>query len=368
MATAPSVLTRHQRRYRLVTSLKQGPSDGTAFEGVRKCVDIAPGTTLRLCELSGAGRVVRLWITLPVLGRGVVLKRAVLRIHWDGEATPSVEVPLGDFFGACFGSPAQLVSERLVVAGGGYLCRFEMPFNTGAILEIANDSDTMVRDLFFQVGYHEEPPRAEPAPTFHAQHRQADPRASEGPVTVLEAAGRGWLAGLKVDLQTTGWWLKLPLRDIALPRGFGLGLLEGWETIVVDDDPPLVGTGAEDYFSGGFYFKGAPFCTPTHGCPTRSFLLGRASAYRLHVDDPIAFDESLSITLDHGLKNRMSGSYSSVAYWYQSEPHAPFPALAPAPERLPRWPWKNLAQWLVLAALLAVAASAAIYLATRYLG
>jgi hypothetical protein len=357
----------HQSRFRLVTSLNQGPSDGTGFDGVRKHVDVAPRTTLRLCRLEGAGRIVRLWVTLPVVGRGVVLKRAVLRVYWDGEVDPSVEVPLGDFFGVPFGKPAWLVSEHLVVAGGAYLCRFEMPFNTEAIIEIANDSDAAVRELFFQVGYYEEPARAEPAPTFHAQYRHENATVNDGPVVLLQARGRGWLAGVKIDVQNCSWWLKLPLKDIVLPRGFGLGLLEGWETIIVDGDRAnlLLGTGAEDYFSGGFYFKGAPFCTPSHGCTMRSFLLGRVSAYRLHLDDPIPFNESISFMLDHGLKNRMSGSYSSVAYWYQHEPHALFPELSSATRRLPRWPWAQLAQWLVCAMLLVSVGGVVVYFASR---
>ena len=67
----------------------------------------------------------------------------------------------------------------------------------------------------------------------------------------LEAEGTGWFAGLKLDVQNRSWWLKPPLRHIALPRGLGLGLLEGWETIVVDNDDatPIKGTGAEDYVS-----------------------------------------------------------------------------------------------------------------------
>jgi hypothetical protein len=354
-------------RFRLITSLRLVPPDGSAFDGVRKHVDIAPGETARLCRIQGAGRIVRLWITLPVLGQSVVLKRAVLRMYWDGEARPSVEVPLGDFFGAAFGRPAELVSEPLVLAGGAYLCRFEMPFNTEAILEIANDSDAPVRYLFFQVGYYEEPPREEPAPTFHAQYRQEDPTTPGEPVVLLEATGRGWLAGLKVDVQNRAWWLRPPLRDILLPRGLGLGLLEGWETMVVDGDraAPLVGTGAEDYFSGGFYFKGGPFCTPGHGCTSKSFLLGRASAYRFHLDDPIFFDESLSITLDHGLRNGMEGTYSSVAYWYQHEPHGPSPALPAAARRRPRFPWVNLAQWLLCATLLGGAIGLLVYLICR---
>jgi len=362
-----STLLKHQSRFRLVTSLKQGPSDGTGFDGVRKHVDIAPRMTTRLCRLKGAGRIVRFWVTLPVVGRDFVLKRAVLRMYWDGEVKPSVEVPLGDFFGAPFGKPTWLVSEYLVLAGGAYLCRFDMPFNTQAIIEIANDSDMAVRDLFFQVGYYEEPARTESEPTFHAQYRLENGTANDGPVLLLKALGRGWLAGIKVDVQNRSWWLKRPLAEIILPRGFGLGLLEGWETIIVDGDhrDPLLGTGAEDYFSSGFYFKGAPFCTPSHGCTMRSFLLGRVSAYRFHLDDPIPFDESISFTLDHGLKNRMHGSYSSVVYWYQQEPHAQFPDLPPAMRRLPHWPWTQLVQWLVCAMMFITGGGVVIYFASR---
>ena len=136
-----------------------------------------------------------------------------------------------------------------------------------------------------------------------------------------------------------------------------MGILEGWETISVDEDKPNEGTGGEDYFNGGFYFMGAPFSTPTHGCSLRSFFLGRVSAYRLHVDDPIWFDESIVVALDHGLRNTMAADFTSVCYWYQAEPHAPFPTLPGPDERLPTTPWINPLQWLLLAAgvMLAVA-------------
>ncbi|MEZ4298535.1 MAG: DUF2961 domain-containing protein [Polyangiaceae bacterium] len=106
----------------------------------------------------------------------------------------------------------------------------------------------------------------------------------------------------------------------------------------------MTGTGLEDYFSAGFYFKGAPFCTPTHGCTARSLLLARASAYRFHTDDPIAFEESLDFTLDHGLHNTMAADCTMVAYWYQREPHDAYPPLPPADQRGLAFPWKNLVQ------------------------
>ncbi|MBW1878720.1 MAG: DUF2961 domain-containing protein [Deltaproteobacteria bacterium] len=316
----------------------------------RKALVIEAGQTQTLCRLTGAGSITRFWMTLPLTGQGPVLKDAVLRVYWDGESDPSIETPLGDFFGASFGRPRRLVSAHLVITGGAYLCRFEMPFNTGARIEVENQGSRPLRHLFFQVGYLEEPARTTPVPTLHAQYRREDPTTSGRSFAVLEARGEGWLAGLKMDLQCREWWLRPPLADLFLPRGFGLGILEGWETMVVDGDGAnaLCGTGTEDYFSGGFYFLGRPFCTPTHGCTHLGLLTGRVSAYRLHLDDPIHFEQSLDIGLDHGLENSMAGDFTSVAYWYQQEPHHPFPALPPAAERRPGMPWKNIAQWALL--------------------
>jgi len=331
------------RPYRLVTSreLTQPP---------QKHVDIAPGATLTMCRLEGAGRIVRLWLTLPLLGQRAALKDVALRMYWDGEPEPSVDVPLGDFFGASFGKPTRIVSDRVLIVGGAYVSRFEMPFNAGAILELRNDSQRTLRTLFFQVGYYQDAARAGLEPTLHAQFRR-EPRTAQGePFVAMQAVGEGTFLGLRVDLQTRAWWLKRPLSQIPLPRGFGLGILEGWERVVVDGDHAnaLSGTGGEDYFSGGFYFLGGPFLTPSYGCTHKSFFTGRVSAYRFHVDDPIPFSKSLEVTLDHGVSNSMTADYSSVAYWYQQEPHAPFPPLPPVAARRPTFPWMNPVQWLLL--------------------
>jgi hypothetical protein len=146
-------LTPHPGRYRLVTSrAEQGGQ-------TRKQVDVAAGQTLTICRLEGAGRIVRLWMTVPLLGQRSVLNDGVLRIYWDGESSPSIETPLGDFFGATFGKARRLVSECLVIAGGAFLCRFKMPFNKGAVIEVDNQSRRSIRNLFFQVGYYRQAPR-----------------------------------------------------------------------------------------------------------------------------------------------------------------------------------------------------------------
>ncbi|MFT5687128.1 MAG: hypothetical protein ACI8RZ_008085 [Myxococcota bacterium] len=261
-----------------------------------------------------------------------------LRIYWDDHPVPGVDSPLGDFFAGSFGRVVPFRSRWLTVAGGGYLCMHPMPFGTRAVVEITNDHPTRSPTLFFQVQWHEEatPGKRE---YFHARWQQTDHARDSPAIPILDTKGRGQLLGLTVSLQCRDWWLRRPLRDIVLPRGMGLGLLEGWETIQIDDEPPVSGTGLEDYFNSGFYFQGGPFHTDAYGCLQRSFLLGRASGYRFHVEDPVPFNTRLRITLDHGFRNTMSGVYSTVVYWLQAEPGAEFgyesPAtIGPPPARL----------------------------------
>lgn len=314
-------------RYRQVTSLgaARGPSERPGLAD--KYITLQPGERRQLCDFAGPGRIVRVWLTLPLFGRRGPLRDVVCRMYWDGEEAPSVELPLGDLFGAAFGQPRPVVSARLVIAGGGYLCRFEMPFFSRAVVELENQGTWPVPFLFFQIGWLEEPLRVTRTPTFHAQWRRSCPTLPGVPHMVVEARGRGWLAGVKVDLQGRGWWLRPPLRELLFPRGLGLGLLEGWETLEIDDEPPLRGTGAEDYFLGGFYFGRGPFSTPTHGASVRSYWTARVSAWRLHEDDPVPFEHTLRMTLDHGLNNTMEGDLCSAAFWYQEEPHLPHPPL-----------------------------------------
>jgi hypothetical protein len=272
-------------------------------------------------------------------------------MYWDGEGTPSVECPIGDLFGAAFGLPRPFVSVRLVIAGGGYLCRFEMPFNERAVIEIENQAAMPLRWFFFQIGYYRERERRERLQTFHAQWRRECPTVPGRPHRVLEARGRGRFVGLKLDAQNRAWWLSPPFGELIIPRGLGLGLMEGWESIRVDGEaePAVVGTGGEDYFSGGFYFAGGPFQTPTHGAILRSYLTGRVSAYRFHLDAPIPFEQSIEVSMDHGFRNSKEGDYASVAYWYQEEPHSEFPPLAPAPLRRVAPPFVNVLQHALLA-------------------
>jgi hypothetical protein len=149
-------------------------------------------------------------------------------------------------------------------------------------------------------------------------------------------------------MQKSGRWLypeqiinrlkedKNPLGAL-FPEMFGMGMLEGWERITVDGEstPSVSGTGTEDYFNSGFYFSNGTYSAPHWGCTVRSYLESRCAAYRFHINAPIPFRQSIIVAMDHGYTNQVQADYQSVAYWYQSEPHAAFPALPAVAQRLP---------------------------------
>ena len=339
-----------------------------------KSVQIAPGETFTVAEIKGAGTIVRIWMTTmqPLPGSPYNFNHAlVLRFTWDGEETPSVEVPFGAFFGVPWGKYTHYLAEPLSCTSGGYNCRFPMPFSDGCRIEVVNQAEAACPMLFFQVQYLELD--AQPAPLrFHAQWRRENPTRYRVPYRVLEAKGTGHFTGMHLWMQKAGRWLNpaqmirraketgSPLSAI-FPEALGMGMLEGWESIYVDGEttPSIPGTGNEDYFNSGFYFSKGPYSAPHWGCTVRSYLTSRCAAYRFHIDDPIPFQQSLVVDIDHGYTNQVETDYSSVAYWYQTEPHAAFPALPPLIERLPTPTTENAAQFALFTSPLWVPATLA---------
>jgi hypothetical protein len=157
---------------------------------------------------------------------------------------------------------------------------------------------------------------------FHAQWRRENPTTRAKNYTILETTGRGHFVGAALFMQAI--------------RGRGLGFLEGDEMIYIDGEsqPSIIGTGTEDYFSSGWYFDRGPYGAPYHGCPIKDEKLGRISAYRWHVEDAMPFTKSIKVTIEHGDGSQWDADYSSVAFWYQREPHAPFPRLPDDPKSL----------------------------------
>jgi hypothetical protein len=297
--------------------------------------------------LPGAGLITRLWMTtlLPFNSHG--LRSLVLRFYWDDELYPSVECPFGDFFGAPFGGYVFYVAAPMSLTNGGFICLWPMPYASGARLEVKNEGLVRVDPLFYNITYYQLDVSEVDDLRFHAQWVRENPTQPGMPYTILEAKGRGHYVGCHLFMQNREWWLRPPLRRMVFPYGFGMGMMEGWEAIYVDQEevPSVSGTGTEDYFGGGWYYSvDGEFAAPYHGCTVRDYVRGRIAAYRFDVLAPVPFNESLRVTVDHGFENQVMGDYASVAYWYQREPHRPFPQLPETVARLPASPSLNIIQ------------------------
>jgi len=358
------VATPREGRTRQLTSFGRDPDRGGTFLGTRpaaarrKRILLAAGETHTMARIEGAGVITRLWMTvLPVGSRA--LRDVVLRMYWDDESAPSVECPFGDFFGALLGRRLSYVSEPLAIANGAYVCSWPMPFETSARLEVTNEGSTPVDPLFYQVTYSERP-SVDHRLRFHAQWRRQNPTRRGSPYVILDAQGRGHYVGCHLFTQNREWWLRPRLNQMVFPYGFGLGLLEGCGSIHVDGEThaSIAGTGAEDDFNGAWYnLVNGRVSGPHHGCTVRDLLRARVAMYRFDISSPVPFTKSILVAIDHGFENALEGDYTSVAYWYQAEPHTPFAELAQPIERAPSSAALNLLQSIVLLAAPALVAA-----------
>jgi hypothetical protein len=310
-------------------------------------VRVEPGSAATLLDVTGAGVVTHIWFTINSEDRHH-LKNLVLRAWWDGESTPSVEVPIGDFYGLGLSEYFTYQSALLAVAPVKALnAYFQMPFATAARITLTNEGKIRTDNLYFAVDYVTLAALPVNVARFHAQYRQAAPckgwtdnwmTNGDDPVgdkknldgagnyVFLEAAGRGHFVGVthSIEQNQDGW--------------FG----EGDDMIFIDGDPlPTInGTGTEDYYNGAWDFGGQPFSYQHNGAPQISDpherIGGRYCLYRWHIESPITFEKSIKVTIEHGHANHRSDNFYSTAYWYQTEPHAPFPALAPPADRIPK--------------------------------
>ena len=304
--------------HRLTSSDPKGGNEDWRF--------LDPGATLVLADLHGPGCIVHLRdnITSKEVHH---LQHHVLRMYWDGESEPSVEVPVGDFFGIGFGFTEKLSSALVCIdqrpgqitnaaaMGAARNCYFPMPFQKSARVTITNEGKTRSQH-WYEVNYRSfESPQTNQL-YFHAQYHQGTP-PPKGPYLILETKGRGQLVGcvLSVKNNDGGWWG------------------EGDEILYIDGQHEIQGTGSEDYFGESYGLRAG--CFPYFGVP----LLAEpfTSAYRWHVPDPVPFRKSLRFLIEQGNGEPpfvSNNDYYSVAYWYQTEPHAPFPKLPSAQQRV----------------------------------
>jgi hypothetical protein len=292
---------------------------------VSPSVRIEGGTTFTIAEITGPGAIQQIWMTPTGAWR-----YSILRFYWDGEDTPSIEVPVGDFFACGWGKYAQVNSLPVTVnPGSAFNCYWIMPFRKSCKITMEN-LDEKEMTLYYQVNYTlTDIPKD--AAYLHAQFRRINPLPYKTDYTILDGVkGWGHYVGTYMcwGANNTGWWG------------------EGEIKFFIDGDkefPTICGTGTEDYFCGSYCFvvnnEYVEYSTPFAGMPQviRPDQLWqsqmRFGLYRWHIMDPVRFEKDLRVTIQ-ALGWRSGGRYlplqddiASVAFWYQAEPHADFPKL-----------------------------------------
>ncbi len=318
-------------------------------------ITLKQGKTTVLADIDGPGMLRHFWFTVGVhsVHQDFILRNLILRLYWDNEEDPSVEVPLGDFFCCGFGAVSVVNSLPIVVnPQGGYNSYWEMPFKKHARMTITNEHADDVSGFYYAINYTLGDQLPENCGYFHAQWRRTNVVKLGHDHVILDGVkGKGLYVGTYLALAALGryWWG------------------EGEMKFFIDSDtnrPTICGTGVEDYFGGAWcYWKmdeqdATDYRIGTYSTPFLGYHFHTNNAnrkinnyaqegvpchglYRWHIQDPIYFQKGLRVTIqdighdDHALFER-SDDLSSVAYWYQSEPHAPFPTLPSALERRPR--------------------------------
>ena len=292
---------------------------------VNPFIRIKPGEIFTLAEIEGPGAIQHIWMTPTGNWRF-----SIIRFYWDDEETPSVEVPVGDFFGMGWNEYAPLSSQAICVnPGSAFNCYWPMPFRKKCRITMENINDAEDMRLYYQIDYTlTEVP--DDAAYFHAQFRRTHSNETSDYTIVDQVKGKGHFVGLFLawGVNNNGWWG------------------EGEIKFFLDGDgkfPTICGTGTEDYSCGSYNFdrngQYTVFNTPYSGLhqvirPDGNYKSQqRFGLYRWHIMDPVRFQKDLRITIQD-LGWRHGGRYlpqksdiSSVAFWYQAEPHGKFPAL-----------------------------------------
>ncbi len=322
-----------------MATLEEGSAAHAASElgqgwKVNPYIDIPPGDTFTLADIEGPGVIRHIWMTPTGEYRMMIL-----RIYWDDETNPSVEAPVGDFFltGWGQGNEPRITSLAMCVnPRSGFNSYWQMPFRKHCRITMENISEKKGAHLYYQIDY-QLTKVPEDAAYFHAQFRRVNPLPFKQPYTIVDGIkGKGQYVGTYLSHGAfSKWW-------------WG----EGEIKFFIDGDkdfPTICGTGEEDYFCGSYGYEmvdnGGPdgrdsyteFTSPYTGFYYVRGAFGkyrnRIGEYRWHITDPIRFDHDLKVTIqalgwkEGGLYKPLQDDMSSVAYWYQMEPHNPFPPL-----------------------------------------
>jgi len=326
---------------RRVSSYDKSGGNNDRLEG------IAPGQRRTLFDVKGAGVIDHIWITIAPPPPALSRHDLILRMYWDGEANPSVEAPVGDFFGQGWDESYPFSVLPLAAGpreGRAMVSYFPMPFASGARIEIENDSAQKVDAFYYYVDYQEMASLPADLGRFHAFYNHALTEASpegENEWSVLGPQGKNTTGDrnyLIADIEGKGHYVGVNYYvDCPSPMWYG----EGDDMFFIDGErwpSSLHGTGTEDYFNTS-WSPNVLFQHPYFGYARvngGTGWLGRTHVYRFHLADPVYFDRSLRFSIEHGHDNNLTLDLSSVAYWYQSEPHKAFPAFPSREARKPK--------------------------------
>jgi len=346
-----------------------------ASGGNHDWIDIEPREKVVIAEVNDPGCITHIWCTISCKSR-YYLRNIILRMYWDNEKedSPSVEAPIGDFFGLGHAKHKNYVSLPFQMSpqwGKGFNCWWPMPFSKGFKFTIENDNSKTMRFFFYidyelyQEGFenendygrfhalwHRENPtipkkkdsitgkkftKIKPKNYAYSGTNIEDPRSQN--YKILEAMGKGHFVGCHLDIDNVTflpWYVNWPG--------------EGDDMIYIDEDiekgvPTLHGTGTEDYVNQS-WAQFQKYHAPYHGTIKAGGInwWGKISYYRYHIEDPIYFNKKILVTIEHGHDNHRRDDWSSTAYWYQIEPHDPtlFPKLLTKKGRKPRFHFAHM--------------------------
>ncbi len=300
---------------------------------------IPPNGSYQFPIIEGPGKIVNIWMTITPynLRKAIryykpwgVRKKVFIQIFFDDEVNPSVDVPLGDFFGVGFGKYGSgknrdFKSQFLEETSGGYICRFPMPFKKNARILIVNThKEKEVRAFYGAItflryvnGFNIENPLY-----FNAKYREEFPTTLKIPHKLMDIRGRGIFVGFILNQENVN-------------RRNGLTFLEGNTKYYIDGEiePSLEFTGTEDIFQGGWYYINGAFYAPYSGCTVHSYKkLGlfplirsylkkhKISQYRFHSHDAVPFEKSFLAFIHHGEFDEILTNQSSVSFFYAQKP------------------------------------------------
>ena len=339
------IMKRSGKRNRVSSYDKTGGNDDRIY--------IKPGDTATIADISGSGIINHIWMTHSSDGfkpEKNSFRKALLQFYWDNEENPSVNAPLGDFFGMGHGISKNFVSEPLQMSpedGKSLNCWFPMPFSERALLTVKNECKSALI-LYFYVDYEQFDSLSDDVLRFHARWNRECPTGGKDPdlfkkhqefcfggnnttgdenYQILEAEGQGHYVGANINIHN------LNLSEKWSWPG------EGDDMIFIDGEkwpPNIHGTGTEDYVN-------MAWCpTQEYNAPYHGLILGgddnwkgKITYYRYHIKDPIMFNKSIKVTIEHGHNNNLSDDWSTTAYWYQTEPHMKYEPILPVAQRLP---------------------------------